>query len=88
MTFKKIILIDEVLTAIEEDTTLSNISNYITCICYAPNFGYRSWIFKYKSLYILLFDEGNGHYQYICPLSWFDVVKTKLRKMVVRKWNK
>ena len=85
MTFKKIILIDEVLTALEEDTTLDNISHYIACICYAPNFGYRNWIFKYKSLYILLFDEGNGHYQYICSLSWFDVIKTKLRKIIVRR---
>ena len=85
MTFKKITLIDEVLTALEEDTTLSSISNYITRICYASDYGYKSWIFKYKRLYILLFDEGNGHYQYICPLSWFDVVKTKLREMVGRR---
>ena len=85
MTFNKIVLIDEVLTALEEDATLGSISNYITRICYAPNFGYRSWIFKYKSLYILLFDEGNGYYQYICSLSWFDVIKTKLRRIFERR---
>lgn len=85
MTFKKIELIDEVLTALEEDATLSNISNHLTLICYAPNFGYRNWIFKYKSLYILLFDEGNGYYQYICSLSWFDVIKTKLGEIIGRR---
>lgn len=85
MTFNKIMLIDEVLTALEEDATLSSISNHITRICYAPSFGYRSWIFKYKSLYILLFDEGNGYYQYICSLSWFDVIKTKLREIIGRR---
>ena len=85
MTLKKIVLIDEILTALEEDTTLSTISNQITCVCCAPNFGYRNWIFKYKGLYILLFDEGNGHYQYICPLSWFDVIKTKLKEMAGRR---
>ncbi len=85
MTFNKIKLIDEILTALEEDATLDSISNHITCICYAPNFGYRNWIFKYKSLYILLFDEGNGYYQYICSLNWFDVIKTKLKTIFERK---
>ena len=78
MTLKKIVLVDEILSALEEDSTMRTIAEHLTCICYAPHLGYKSWVFKYKSLYVLLFDEGNGHYQYICPLNWFDVIKSKL----------
>lgn len=85
MTFKKIELIDEVLSGLEEDSTASTLAENMVRICYAPSFGYRSWIFKYKTLYILLFDEGNGHYQYICSLTWFDVVKAKISEMIGRK---
>ena len=78
MTLKKIKLIDEVISGLEKDTTASTLVENMVCICYAPHLGYRSWIFKYKTLYILLFDEGNGHYQYLTTLSRLDVVKAKL----------
>lgn len=85
MTFKKIELIDEVLSGLEEDSTDSTLIKNMVCVCHAPRFGCRNWIFKYKNLYILLFDAGNGHYQYICSLTWFDVVKAKISEMIGRK---
>ena len=78
MNLKKVKLIDEIISALEADSTMDNIVSDITCVCYAPHLGYKNWIFKYKSLYVLLFDEGNGHYQYLTALSRLDVVKAKL----------
>lgn len=78
MTLKTIELIDEVMSGLEEDSTGSTLAENMVRVCYAPRFGYRSWIFKYKTLYVLLFDEGNGHYQYLCVLTWFDVIKAKI----------
>lgn len=78
MTLKKIKLIDEVISGLEKDSTASTLIENMVCVCYAPNLGYRNWIFKYKTLYILLFDEGNGHYQYLTAVSRLDVVKAKL----------
>ena len=85
MTFKKIELIDEVISGLEEDSTGNTLVENMVRVCYAPHLGCRNWIFKYKTLYILLFDEGNGHYQYICSLTWFDVVKAKISEMIGRK---
>lgn len=82
MNLKKVKLIDEVMSALEEDTTMVNISNQMECICYAPHLGYRNWVFKYKSMYLLMFDEGNGHYQYICPLRCVDVLMARLSLLV------
>lgn len=78
MTLKKIKLIDEVISGLEKDSTARTLIENMVCVCYAPHLGYRNWIFKYKTLYILLFDEGNGHYQYLTILSRLDVVKAKL----------
>ena len=78
MTLKKIKLIDEVISGLETDSTANTILNDLICICYAPHLGYRNWIFKYKSIYVLFFDEGNGHYQYLAPLTCIDVIKAKI----------
>ena len=78
MTLKKIKLIDEVISGLEEDSTASTIAHSLVCVCRAPYLGYRNWIFRYKTLYVLLFDEGNGHYQYLTALNRLDVVKAKL----------
>lgn len=84
MNIKKVKLIDEVISALENDTTMSNIVDHMKCVCYAPHLGYRNWVFKYKSMYLLMFDEGNGHYQYICPLRYFDVLMARLSLLVER----
>jgi hypothetical protein len=77
MNLKKVKLIDEIMTAQETDSTFFDVE-HISRICYAPHLGYRSWVFKYKSMYVLFFDEGNGHYQYLCPLSFVDVILAKI----------
>ena len=48
------------------------------CICYAPNIGYRSWIFKYEGVLVALFDEGNDHYSFHMPVNWLDVLMAKV----------
>ena len=78
MTLKKVKLIDEVISGLAEDSTASTLIENMVCICRASHLGYRNWVFKYKSLYILLFDEGNGHYQYLTALRRLDVIKAKL----------
>jgi len=45
----------------------------INCICYAPNVGYRSWIFRYKGVFVALFDVGNGHYSFHTAVTMYDV---------------
>jgi len=50
----------------------------LTCICYAPNIGYRSWIFRYKGVYVALFDAGNDNYDFHTAVSVTDVIVAKL----------
>lgn len=87
MTLKKIKLIDEVISGLEKDSTASTLIENIVCVCYAPHLGYRNWIFKYKTLYILLFDEGNGHYEYLSLLTWLDVVEAKIKNKLGKGWK-
>lgn len=87
MTLKKIKLIDEVISGLEKDSTASTLIENMVCVCYAPHLGYRNWIFKYKTLYILLFDEGNGHYQYLSLLTWLDVIEAKIRNKMRSDWK-
>jgi len=49
----------------------------LECVCYAPCLGYRSWIFKYKAVYVALFDAGNGHYAFHMPATRIDVLFAK-----------
>lgn len=46
----------------------------LKCICYAPNVGYRSWIFRYKKVLVALFDEGNDWYRFHTAVTIFDVI--------------
>jgi len=50
----------------------------LTCICYAPNIGYRSWIFRYKGVYVALFDAGNDYYEFHTVVSVTDVIVAML----------
>ena len=80
MTIRKIKLIDELMNHLEKDSTASTTGDDLKCISYAPQLGYRNWIFKYKTMLVLLFDAGNGHYQYLCPVSLIDVLIAKVLK--------
>ena len=70
--------ISELIDYIAEDDTLDSCAKYLKCICYAPNIGYKSWIFKYKGTLIALFDLGNGHYDFHKAVTWIDVLLAKI----------
>ena len=74
MNIKEIDVICDIIDVLDRDSTASCLVGELKKITYAPNLGYRNWIFKYRGLYLLLYDMGNGHYQYLCPVSWFDVL--------------
>jgi hypothetical protein len=78
VTIKKIKLIDELMRNLEEDSTAVTMVDTLKCVSYAPQLGYRNWIFKYKGMLVLLFDAGNGHYQYLCPVGLIDVFIAKI----------
>lgn len=75
---KKWNTINDLLDEIYKDSTLSTCYKDLTCIEHAPHIGYRSWIFKYKSVYVALFDAGNGYYTFQMPVSRLDVVIAKV----------
>lgn len=52
--------------------------NDLKCICYAPNIGYRSWIFNYKGVLVALIDIGNDHYDFHTAVTWLDTVHALL----------
>ena len=82
MTIKKIKLIDELMRHLDEDSTASSLTDVLHCVTYAPQLGYRNWIFRYKGILVLLFDASNGHYEYLCPVGIFDVIVAKLYQMI------
>lgn len=69
------IVVEELEEHLQKDPCLDNIDkSQISCICYAPNIGYRSWIFRYKGVYVALFDCGNTYYSFHTVVSRCDVV--------------
>ena len=50
-------------------------------LCYAPNVGYRSWIFEYKGTYVALEDYGNGFWGFYTTVGLWDL-------LVARVWNR
>ena len=71
-------ILSELIDEIGKDPLLDNCRNDLSCICYAPNIGYRSWIFSYKKVYVALFDSGNGYYSFHMPVTRFDVLMASL----------
>ena len=67
----------ELIELIGNDDTLSGVEN-MHVVTYAPNMGYRTWIFKYKKVYVALFDDGNGHYSYFTMVSRLQVIWAKI----------
>jgi len=77
---KKWQILSELVNKIEEDSQLDNCIGSLECLCYAPNIGYRSWIFKYKGVRVALFDAGNGHYSFHMPVTWLDTLVARVRE--------
>lgn len=84
--------IGELSRFIMEDSTLSICADNLKCVTYAPNIGYRSWIFRYKGVLVVLDDAGNGHYDFYTAVSLVDLVAAKLSLLgewfIERKINK
>lgn len=70
--------IGDLYEKIANDDTLINCRNYLTCVTYAPNIGYRSWIFNYKGTLVCLFDAGNGHYDFQTTVTYLDLLEAVL----------
>ena len=60
----------------------------LKCITYAPNIGYRSWIFKYKGVYVALFDAGNDHYDFHTMVNYRDVIAAIIIRKLCDKYKK
>lgn len=79
--------IHELCDYLAEDSTLMHTNDcikHLKCICYAPNIGYRSWIFKYKGILIALFDAGNGHYEFHTAVTYLDVICARIDNLFKR----
>lgn len=74
MTLRKVVMIDEVLRGFEENHTGDTLKPHFKYITYAPNLGYRNHIFKYKSIYVLVFDAGNDCFSYLCMVNLLDIL--------------
>lgn len=64
----------ELFRLVMQDSTLDNCEKDLKCISYAPNIGYRTWIFRYKGVLVALDDVGNGHYDFYTAVSFIDLV--------------
>lgn len=56
----------------------------LKCVCYAPNIGYRCWIFKYKGTLVALGDLGNGWYDVYSAVTRLDVLVAKIIELKER----
>lgn len=64
---------------IDDDTLLRKCEEgIIRKVTYAPNIGYRCWIFRYKGTPVCLWDMGNGHYSFYSAVSWIDILVAKI----------
>lgn len=70
--------IGELSRFIMQDSTLDNCAKDLKCLSYAPNIGYRSWIFRYKGALVALDDAGNGHYDFYTVVNFMDLLAAKL----------
>lgn len=59
--------VSDLMYAIDKDSTLTETP--IRVITRASNVGERMWVAKYERIYAVLFDLGNGHWEYFSRLS-------------------
>ena len=82
--------INDVIEAIDEDSTLmeDGLVPGLKCLTYAPNIGYRTWIFKYKGTLMALWYQGNCHWVFHSAVSVLDLIVAKLTVFLDSKCNK
>lgn len=76
--------IGELCEKIDEDDTLDQCAKVLRCVAYAPNIGYRAWIFKYKKTLVALWDMGNSHWGFCSAVTRFDLLVAKVSDLVER----
>lgn len=76
--------VSELCERIVEGDMLDQCCKDLACITYAPNIGYRSWIFKYKQTLVCLWDLGNGHWGFHSVVTHADLVVAKLAAAIER----
>lgn len=88
MTKTKSDIIRELDRNLSADSTASTLTKDLTRITYAPQLGYRSWIFKYKGVLVELFDMGNGHYAYERPAHKIDIIFARIYCAIEKRITK
>lgn len=74
----------ELCRKIDEDDTLEKCVKELRIVSYAPNIGYRAWIFKYKKTLVALLDIGNSHWAFYSAVTRFDLLSAKVSDLVER----
>lgn len=71
---------------IKEDPTLDSVAKDIEYIGHCPGINtYRTWLFKYKNILVMLNDEENGLYSYLgCLNNYMDEIVDKATKSKLR----
>lgn len=54
----------------------------LKCVGYAPHMGYRSWLFRYKGLFVSLWDLGNDHWDLHSVATLWDYLLVRFGKKV------
>lgn len=81
-------IVDELCDAIQTNSNLDTIDErHLTCLCYAPNVGYRSWIFRYKGVLVALCYYGNGLFDFHTTVSHYDLYVARILFWLGRRVN-
>ena len=64
--------LSDLMYAVEKESPLAETP--IRVITRASNVGERMWVVKYEEIYAVLFDLGNGHWEYFTHLSILSVI--------------
>lgn len=70
--------IRELCELITRDDTLDICGKDLKYLTYAPNLGYRHWIFSYKRTLVALVEFGDGHFDFHSAVSLLDLIVAKL----------
>lgn len=87
MNARKKKTINKLITGLEKDSTGATLYPRLQKVCYAPNVGYKSWIFKFRGVMVVLHDLGNGHYCYHRPANYMDLLLALIYEIWHMKWG-
>ena len=74
--------LSEFILSIEEDDCLTRCCEHVSKFVYAPHIGYRTWICRYKDIWVALYDTGNGHYDYCSRVSYIQFIIAKIMNFI------